>query len=229
MASFDASIRFDRGRREVPRSERITGISRRAARRVAAIVSRGGLVVLFLVFAWANFAHWRSTGQPSGLGTTFLEGWVALMFLIRRPPRELSVRALAWIAAPIGSFAMLLARPTDGGLSHLDCEILQFLGVLVALVSIGVLGRSFGIVAANRGVKTGGPYRLVRHPAYAGYLISYSAYVAENPSLANIGLLFLSTAFQFVRIREEERVLRGDAAYERYRASVRYRLIPLVY
>lgn len=185
--------------------------------------------MIFLVFAWSNFAHWRSTGQPSGLGTTVLEGWVALMFLIRRTPRVLSVRPLAWIAAPIGSFAMLFARPTDGGLSHLGCEILQFVGVLVALVSIGMLGRSFGIVAANRGVKTGGPYKLVRHPAYAGYLISYGAYVAENPSLANIGLLCLSTAFQLVRIREEERLLRGDASYERYRTTVRYRLIPLVY
>jgi protein-S-isoprenylcysteine O-methyltransferase Ste14 len=224
MASFDASIRFDRGRSE-PRSERITGTSRR----VATIVSRGGLVAFFLVFAWANFAHWRSTGRPSGLGTTVLEGWVALMFLIRRTPREVSVRPLAWIAAPIGSFAMLLARPTDGGLSHLGCEILQLVGVLIAFVSIGMLGRSFGIVAANRGVKTRGPYRLVRHPAYLGYFISYLGYVAENPSVINVTLLCLSSAFQLVRINEEEQLLSDDSSYQSYRASVRYRLIPHLY
>jgi protein-S-isoprenylcysteine O-methyltransferase Ste14 len=96
-------------------------------------------------------------------------------------------------------------------------------------VSLGTLGRSFGIVAANRGVKTRGPYRFVRHPAYVGYFISYLGYVAENPSAVNVGLLCLSTAFQLVRIREEEQLLSGDASYQSYRATVRYRLIPRVY
>ena len=54
-------------------------------------------------------------------------------------------------------------------------------------------------------------------------------YVAENPSLANLALLCLSTAFQLVRIGEEERLLRSDLSYERYRSSVRRKLIPLVY
>ena len=91
------------------------------------------------------------------------------------------------------------------------------------------LQRGFGIVAANRGVKTRGPYRLVRHPAYLGYLVSYLGYVAENPSVANFALLCLSTGFQLVRIREEEQLLRSDLSYESYRSSVRHKLIPLVY
>ena len=102
---------------------------------------------------------------------------------------------------------MLLARPEGDGLPTLLCEAIQLGGVVFALVSLGTLGRSFGLVAANRGVKTGGPYGLVRHPAYTGYLIVYLGYVAEHPSLLNIGLLTLGTAFQLVRIREEERVL----------------------
>jgi protein-S-isoprenylcysteine O-methyltransferase Ste14 len=69
----------------------------------------------------------------------------------------------------------------------------------------------------------------VRHPAYLGYLISYLAYVAENPSVANLALLVLSTTFQLVRIGEEERLLSNDAMYESYRQSVRYRLVPLLY
>jgi protein-S-isoprenylcysteine O-methyltransferase Ste14 len=124
---------------------------------------------------------------------------------------------------------MLLARPTDGGLPHGACEAVQLVGLLIALASLGTLGRSFGIVAANRGVKTVGPYRFVRHPAYLGYLISYIGYVAENPSVPNLALLFLSTVFQLVRIREEEQLLSRDAEYESYRRSVRYRLVPLVY
>ena len=66
-----------------------------------------------------------------------------------------------------------------------------------------------------------------RHPAYTGYLISYCAYTAENPSARNIVLLAVAVAFQLVRISEEELVLARDAAYDAYRRRVRYRLIPL--
>jgi protein-S-isoprenylcysteine O-methyltransferase Ste14 len=193
------------------------------------LLSRALLVTLFVLFAWANFAHWRSTGRASGLGTTLLEGWAAMLFLVRRSPQRLSVRPLAWVAAPVGSFAMLLARPHGGGLPQLPCEVLQLAGVLLALASLATLGRSFGLVAADRGLKTRGPYRLVRHPAYAGYLVAYIGYVLENPSAANAGLLLLSTVFQLVRIREEEAVLDGDIAYSGYRSSVPYRLVPRLY
>jgi protein-S-isoprenylcysteine O-methyltransferase Ste14 len=197
--------------------------------RAASVLSRALLVTLFVAFAWANFHRWRTTGEPSGLGTTLLEGWVAVLFLVRRPTRDVSSRRLAWVAAPIGSFAMLLARPASGGLPQVPCEMVQLLGVAVALLSLGTLGRSFGIVAANRGVKTGGPYGLVRHPAYTGYLIAYLGYTAENPSLRNIALLAVSTAFQLVRISEEERVLGGDERYRAYTRDVRFRLVPYVY
>lgn len=204
-------------------------LRRPPARRTLALLSRAALVLLFVLFAWANFAHWRSTGKPSGLGTTVLEGWVAALFIFRRVPEQLSLRPLAWIAAPIGSFAMLFARPAAGGLPHLPCELLQFAGVSVAFVSLAALGRSFGLVAANRGVKTRGPYGLVRHPAYAGYLLTYLGYVLENPAPANVGLFLLSTTFQLLRINEEERLLVQDRAYEQYSRSVRYRLVPLLY
>jgi protein-S-isoprenylcysteine O-methyltransferase Ste14 len=211
----------------VPR--RAPGLPITMTERAGSVLSRALLVLLFGAFAWSNLAHWRSTGEPSGLGITLLEGWVALMFVIRRPAASVSDRRLAWVVAPIGSFAMLLARPEGGGLPPLLCEAVQLGGIVFALVSLGVLGRSFGLVAANRGVKTRGPYALVRHPAYTGYLITYLGYVAEHPSLLNLALLCVGTAFQLVRIREEEDVLSRDSVYQRYRGRVRYRLIPLVY
>lgn len=193
------------------------------------MLSRALLVILFAGFAWANFQRWRSTGEPTGLGTTLLEAWVAVLFVVRRPTAQVSSRRLAWVAAPVGSFAMLLARPASGGLPDMYCEALQLVGVAVALLSLGTLGRSFGIVAANRGVKTQGPYRLVRHPAYLGYLISYLAYVAENPSGVNVLLLLVSTGAQILRMAEEERILVGDPAYCEYLARTPRRLIPFVY
>jgi len=200
-----------------------------ALERLGRLLSRAVLVTLFVLFAWANFSHWRATGKPSGLGTTALEGWAAVLFLVRRPAERLSRRPLAWVAAPIGSFAMLLARPHDGGLPQLPCELLQLGGVLFALAGLATLGRSFGLVAADRGLKTGGPYRLVRHPAYAGYLIAYVGYVLENPAPLNFLLLCVSTAFQLVRINEEEAVLSADGGYRLYRERVPYRLVPRLF
>jgi protein-S-isoprenylcysteine O-methyltransferase Ste14 len=204
-------------------------VSSDRARRAGELLSRGTLVALFLLFAWANFSHWRSTGKPSGLGTTALEGWAAVLFLVRRPAHRLSLRPLAWVAAPVGSFAMLLARPHDGGLSQLPCELLQLAGVLFALASLATLGRSFGLVAANRGVKTSGLYRLVRHPVYSCYLLTQMGYLLENPTMRNSAVIFATIVFQLVRIRTEEQCLEKDPEYAAYRRRVRWRLVPRVF
>jgi protein-S-isoprenylcysteine O-methyltransferase Ste14 len=189
------------------------------------------LVMLFLGFAYANFDRWHQTGRPVGLGATLLEAFTAFLFLIRRQPLATSGRPLAWLSASIGAFAMLGARPV----AHPDAgpfavmELVQLAGFAIVLVALGALGRSFGIVAANRGVKTAGLYSLVRHPAYTGYFVSYLGYVAESPSLRNTALLLLGTSAQIVRMSEEERMLSFDEAYRDYLARVHRRLIPYVY
>jgi protein-S-isoprenylcysteine O-methyltransferase Ste14 len=97
------------------------------------------------------------------------------------------------------------------------------------LLALGVLGRSFGVVAADRGLRTGGPYRLVRHPVYASYLITEAGYVLQNPSVWNLGLLLIELLCQIGRIHAEERVLRQDPAWSAYAAKTRYRLLPGVF
>jgi protein-S-isoprenylcysteine O-methyltransferase Ste14 len=88
------------------------------------------------------------------------------------------------------------------------------------------LGRSFGIVAANRGVVVGGPYRLVRHPIYLGYLVTHAGFLLSNWSLRNLAVYAAAYIFQVARIFAEERILLVDGRYREYFQSVRYRLIP---
>jgi protein-S-isoprenylcysteine O-methyltransferase Ste14 len=158
-----------------------------------------------------------------------LEGITAVLFLLRRPTLRLTNRPVAWIAAPVGSFAMLFARPSGFGGPHFACETIQIVGAICACLSVGTLGRSFGLVAADRGLKMHGPYSLVRHPAYAAYLLCWTGYLAENVSVLNACCFGLATASQLVRIWEEERVLASDARYVQYCSRVRYRLLPLLY
>jgi protein-S-isoprenylcysteine O-methyltransferase Ste14 len=189
------------------------------------------LVLLFASFAYAHFLRWLDTGRPVGLGAIFLEATVAFLFIVRSPPRETSGRFVAWASALVGSFAMLFARPVADPYPGPGWvfEIMQLAGFALAIVALGFLGRSFGIVAAVRRVKTSGLYGFVRHPIYAAYAVAYTGYALENPSTRNFALLGIGTAAQLVRIREEERVLEGDPSYRAYRTRVRYRLIPYVY
>jgi protein-S-isoprenylcysteine O-methyltransferase Ste14 len=198
--------------------------------RARSLVLNAALVLVFGSFAVANLLSWRETGRPVGLGAVLLEATTAVLFLVRRPPRETSGRVAAWVSA-FAALSLALCRPTaepDPGPFWIF-EILQAAGFAIAISALLFLGRSFGVVAAIRNVKTAGLYRFVRHPVYSGYLAAYTGYVLENPSLRNMLLFGFGTGAQLVRIREEERVLVNDPTYRVYSGRVRYRLIPFVY
>ena len=55
--------------------------------------------------------------------------------------------------------------------------------MIAALLS---LQRSFGIVPANRGIREGGLYRIVRHPLYAAELLVFLGVVLVTPTPWNI-------------------------------------------
>jgi protein-S-isoprenylcysteine O-methyltransferase Ste14 len=103
---------------------------------------------------------------------------------------------------------------------------IQLVGGLLVLAATLRLGRSFGIVAANRGIQTRGLYRVVRHPIYAAYVLAFGGFVLAHPTLINAGILMGWLVVQVLRVRAEERLLMQDTRYVAYAAQVRYRLIP---
>jgi protein-S-isoprenylcysteine O-methyltransferase Ste14 len=102
----------------------------------------------------------------------------------------------------------------------------QGIGNVLALAGICDLGRSFGIVAAHRGIKTSGLYRYLRHPIYAAYLLAFGGFVLAHPSVRNSVVLLVWVFIQIARIRAEERLLSADPQYAAYAQRVRDRLIP---
>jgi protein-S-isoprenylcysteine O-methyltransferase Ste14 len=158
------------------------------------------------------------------------EGVVVVLLVFRRPSRSVSRRPWDWLAGIAGSFFVLLVRPT-GGTAVTDAAgfALQLFGTGFQLYGKVALGRSFGIVAANRGVVSSGPYRLVRHPIYLGYLVTHAGFLLSNPSARNVAIYAAAYVFQFARIHAEERILAQDGEYRDYLRNVRYRLIPGVY
>ncbi|NKF32164.1 isoprenylcysteine carboxylmethyltransferase family protein, partial [Pseudomonas sp. BGM005] len=103
------------------------------------------------------------------------------------------------------------------------------LGFILQISAKLVLRRSFGLVPANRGVKIGGPYRLVRHPMYAGYLMTHVSFFLANPSLLNFAIYATALFAQCLRLLAEERLLKEDPAYTTFMATTRYRLVPFVF
>ena len=88
------------------------------------------------------------------------------------------------------------------------------------------LGRSFGLMPANRGVVSSGLYRLVRHPIYMGYLITHVGFVLANGTFGNIAIFLGADITLMIRAVYEERVLARDSAYREYQSKVRWRVLP---
>ena len=155
-----------------------------------------------------------------------------IVFIIfRKPSSTLSTRMSDWLYALAGSTMPLLVFPgvTNPVAPLALCYALVVLGLFTEVSAKVVLGPSFGIVAANRGVKSGGPYRFVRHPIYAGYSLTHVGLWLAAPSLLNAALYIATLLLQIGRIEREERVLSADSVYREFAERVRYRLLPGVF
>ena len=113
--------------------------------------------------------------------------------------------------------------------------VLMYVGIILRLSAIIVLGRSFTTsvaVAAEQTVIEAGPYRLIRHPSYTGILITL---LGLGLSLTNNWLSLLVImgcallGFSY-RIRVEEQVLKAHLG-QRYQEYIQRtkRLIPFVF
>lgn len=153
---------------------------------------------------------------------------VILVLTRRRAYAAIAGDSAPAILAWCGTILPLLLRPS--GLAPFPLtmlgNMLQLVGGLLVLAATLRLGRSFGIVAANRGIQTGGLYRVVRHPIYAAYVLAFGGFVLAHPGFLNGGTLVGWLVVQVLRIRAEEYVLMQDTRYTAYATQVRYRLIP---
>ena len=92
-------------------------------------------------------------------------------------------------------------------------------GLLIVIAGKLSLGRSFGLIPANRGIVSSGLYRVVRHPIYLGYLITHVAFLAANPTLWNVALLVVADIALLARAVCEEQTLAKDPRIARIRLA----------
>ena len=211
------------------------------------IVERAIVLILFLYFAnrmlprlvvliTAEIAHpellWLAASKNLDAALLVIsESLGVFLILTRRFSKIVSTRPFDWALSLIAVNAPLLAVPAAAS-AFIPSQIasaLMFAGMVIQISAKSALWRSYGLVPANRGVKTGGPYYFVRHPMYAGYTVIHIGFLLGFPSLQNL-LLYLTTfLIEVARLMREELVLNNDPVYRDYAARVRYRLLPGIF
>jgi len=191
------------------------------------MAERGFVLLLMLLFL-IRMAPMIESGACNIL-IAVSEGLSAILILTRRPG-DMMGSPYAWAISIIGTCAPLLVvpggTPLIGGTAPL---VLMATGLAFSISAKVFLRRSFGILPANRGVRRSGPYRLVRHPMYAGYMLTHAGFLISSFCLRNLLAYAFCWIAMVLRIRAEEAILARDPAYRDYQGAVRRRLIPALW
>lgn len=174
----------------------------------------------FAIFSlWAAVTLSKMPAVGIFVAPSFLiELFVAVAFLTRDQPTLRIGGMRPRLAAYGGSFVFLgflqfgnrfhpewfapgpVALPTTG-------VALWLTGSAWIVYSIWHLRSAFSIEPAARRLITTGPYRVARHPIYAGYLLQYAGTLLTFPSVPCAGALLVWFLLMADRMRLEETVL----------------------
>jgi protein-S-isoprenylcysteine O-methyltransferase Ste14 len=189
------------------------------------------VVLAFIVARWGH-AWVTDPGRWTALLLLVSESYTLVLVLVARRAlqRDLSFGALAATIYATCFVVMLQPQGTTHLLPEWAGAGLQLASMAWQFTAKIFLGRSFGLLPAQRGVVTAGPYRFVRHPIYFGYLIGHIGFLLANYTWRNAAVLALLYAAQVIRIQREEAILAAtDPGYRAYQQRVRWHLLPFVY
>ena len=188
------------------------------------------LICVSALFLYAHGTHALATGRATNIFFALEQALLVGMFLTRRRTNTTSQRPWDWFTAAVGGWLALSMRPQEiGGSIETVGVVLQCAGLFLVIICFLTIGKSFGVVAANRGLKVHGPYRVVRHPIYFSHSLTQLGFVVANPWWPNFVIFAIVLVFQVLRMQAEERVLTGTSDYATYKSQVRWRILPGVH
>ena len=190
----------------------------RAGHPASLAVLFGAIAAFFVARRVAAYGDFAS--KPLWAAETAVFLVVLLAYLTRVDPRERAAGVREVLVPIVGAllpFALLLTAPRA---DHAPAAFWAMTaGTALTVWGIATLRRSFSIAVEARELVTGGPYRFVRHPVYAGEIVTALAVAAWRWSWTNAMIAALFVAIQLVRARAEEaklaRALPGYAAFAR--------------
>jgi protein-S-isoprenylcysteine O-methyltransferase Ste14 len=161
-----------------------------------------------------------SGGESADRGTKRLVIWSAAIGLAAGLLIAIHLPSLRFGANTWGTFALAI--------------VLAWLGIALRVWAVWSLGRFFQrevMIQAGHVVWRGGPYRWLRHPAYAGSLLTYFAFGLAFGSWVSAFVVAAILGLAFVRRIHVEEAELSRALGEPYREYVRdtARLVPGVW
>jgi protein-S-isoprenylcysteine O-methyltransferase Ste14 len=198
---------------------------------LADLLARTLVGALFALLSINLLTDFIQTQRVTGLLLLISESLVVVFTLTRRRALIVDRSVGAAIVTAISLAGPVLLRTANGPgvLPDVATVVISAIGLMIVIASKITLGRSFGIVPANRGVVVGGPYCVVRHPIYAGYVVAHVAFVCAHPTAWNLALVLATDAALMIRALYEERVLAKDRKYQTYCKRVAWHVVPGVF
>jgi protein-S-isoprenylcysteine O-methyltransferase Ste14 len=187
--------------------------------------------LLFTMLSVNLFAEFMRTGRVTGLLLLVGESLVVVLTILRRRTQIVDRSVAAVVLTTLSLVGPALLRANDAAPLATDAMTALVSPVGLSLVVAGkiALGRSFGVVPANRGVVVRGPYTFVRHPIYTGYLVTHLSFLVAHPTPWNISIVLVADTALVLRALMEERVLSADVEYQSYCQRVGWHLVPGVF
>ena len=204
----------------------------RMSREIATdLLARATVATLMAFLSYNLLADFMRTGRLTGLLLLVSESMVVVFTITRRRARRVDRSVDAAVVTTLSVAGPPLLRATDaaGLLPDGVTALMATVGLGLVIAAKFTLGRSFGIVPANRGVVVGGPYTFVRHPIYTGYLITHLGFLIAHPTPWNVMIAVTADTALVVRALIEERVLGADVEYQSYCRRVGWHLMPGVF
>lgn len=181
-------------------------------------------VLLFSTFA-AHHSLFARDGVKRWLAATVPAGLVRSVYV--------------WTASLLLIIVCLMWRPIGGELWNVP----GFGAVLLALVQlagIALIARAVATIdplelagirpsPSAGSLQVGGPYRVVRHPLYLGWLMATLG--AAHMTGDRFAFALVTAAYLFAAVPLEERSLARSFGedYARYQRQVRWRIVPFIY
>ena len=188
----------------------------------------GALLALLSATLLGDFLK---TGRVTGLFLLVSEAMVIVLMIARRRAHfvDRSVGAAIATTATVTGPALVRTADAAGLVPDGITAALSVAGLALVIAGKLTLGRSFGIAPANRGIIARGPYLIVRHPIYAGYLMTHAGFLIAHVRPWNVVILAAADTALIVRALIEERVLSADIEYQSYCRRVTWHLVPGVF
>jgi hypothetical protein len=187
------------------------------------------------IFARMRIRNWVAQTVPAELERSVYV-WIASLLFIAVCAWWRPVAGIVWQATASASWVLWAVQAAGVWLtlrSALALDFLELAGVRrpegLRRPDPGESVAAGGLHASETEFKTEGPYGWVRHPIYAGWFLF--VWGTSTMTMTRLTFAIVSCLYLLIAIPMEERTMRAHAgaAYERYMARVRWRILPGVY